>query len=178
MSYDGVFIDGRTVRFERLLPGPIARVWDHLTKPELLATWLASAGGDMRKGGEITLSFTFSAHDGCSDSICKGTVLDHDPPHLLSYTWREFDAAGNEKPASVVRFDLAEEGDDVRLVLTHRKLATNEMAGFGAGWDSHLTYLAARIGGQKVKPFVLIFDAAMKHYRPLARSVAGAAQDA
>jgi uncharacterized protein YndB with AHSA1/START domain len=32
-----------TVRMERLLPGPIERVWDYLTKPEFLATWLDEA---------------------------------------------------------------------------------------------------------------------------------------
>jgi uncharacterized protein YndB with AHSA1/START domain len=36
----GQVIHGDAVRFERLLPGPIERVWDFLTKPEHLATWL------------------------------------------------------------------------------------------------------------------------------------------
>jgi uncharacterized protein YndB with AHSA1/START domain len=36
----GQVIDGDAVRFERLLPGLIERVWDFLTKPEHLATWL------------------------------------------------------------------------------------------------------------------------------------------
>src|SRR5580692_4691380 len=31
------------VEIERLLPGPIERVWDYLTKPEFLATWLDEA---------------------------------------------------------------------------------------------------------------------------------------
>lgn len=177
MSYDGVFLDAQTVRFDRLLPGPIERVWDYLTKSDLLATWLASANGDMRKGGEIALTFTFSAHDQCSDSICKGNVEDYDPPHVLSYTWREFDETGTEKPASLVRFELSAQGDNVRLVLTHRKLSQNEMAGFGAGWDSHLQYLAARISGKPVKPFAEIFAAAMQHYGPAARAVTGVSQN-
>lgn len=177
MSYDGVFTDNSTVRFERILPGPITRVWDYLTKPEFLETWLASASGDWRKGGDITLSFTFSAHEDCSDSICKGTVQDHDPPRLLSYSWRDVDAQGEERPASLVRFELSEQGDNVRLVLTHRKLAKAEMAGFGAGWDSHLQYLAARIADEPVRPFAEIFDKALKHYGPLAKSVTGVSQN-
>lgn len=177
MSYDGVFVDRSTVRFERLLPGPIERVWDYLTKSEFLETWLASAKADLRPGGEIALTFTFSAHDECSDSICKGIIEDYDPPHLLSYTWREFDAAGREKPASIVRFELSAEGDDTRLILTHRKLAPNEIVGFGAGWDSHLNYLAARLSDKPVKPFVEIFEAALKHYGPLAKAVTGVTQN-
>lgn len=177
MSYDGVFIDNSTVRFERILPGPITRVWDYLTKSEFLETWLASASGDWRKGGEIALAFTFSAHEDCSDSICKGTIQDYDPPRLLSYSWRDIDADGRERPASFVRFELSEQGDNVRLVLTHRKLAPGEMAGFGAGWDSHLQYLAARIADKPVRPFVEIFDKALKHYGPVAKSVTGVAQN-
>lgn len=162
MSYDGIFIDNSTVCFERLLPGPVERVWDYLTKSEFLETWLASASGDWRKGGEITLSFAFSAHDECGDSSARGIIQDYDPPRLLSYTWCEDGQSG-----SIVRFELAEEGDKVRLVLTHRKLTSGEMAGFGAGWDSHLHYLAARLAGRKVKPFTELFEAALEHYGPL-----------
>lgn len=167
MSYDGVFLDRSTVRFERLLPGPIERVWDYLTKSEYLATWLAAAQGDWRQGGAITLAFTFSALDDCSDSVCQGTVQDYDPPRLLSYSWTELDSQGKAKPASIVRFELSSEGSDVRLVLTHRKLSSDEMLGFGAGWDAHLHYLAARITGKPVKPFRQLFEAALKHYGPL-----------
>lgn len=178
MSYDGVFLDNSTVRFERLLPGPITRVWDYLTKPEFLATWLASAAGDWRKGGEITLTFTLSAHGECSDSLSRGTVIDYDPPRLLSYSWRDLDDAGKEQPASIVRFELTEQEGGVLLRLTHRKLAPAEMAGFGAGWDSHLHYLGARLAGRPVPPFAEIFEAALKHYDPLAKSVTGVAQNA
>ena len=178
MSYDGVFLDNSTVRFERRLPGPIERVWDYLTKSEFLATWLASASGDWRQGGEISLAFTFSAHDECGDSIARGTILDYDPPRLLSYSWRETDESGLERPASIVRFELSEREGSVHLVLTHRKLAPGEMAGFGAGWDSHLHYLGARLQGKPARPFVEIFEAALKHYGPLAKSVTGVTQNA
>ena len=36
-------IDSQTVRFERLLPGPVERVWDYLTQPDLQRTWLAES---------------------------------------------------------------------------------------------------------------------------------------
>lgn len=177
MSHDGIFLDNSTVRFERLLPGPIDRVWDFLTKPELLATWLASATGEWRKGGEIAFTFTLAAQEECGDSLCKGTILDYGPPRSLSYDWRDIDADGKERPASIVHIELSEEAGQVRLILTHRKLAKAEMAGFGAGWGSHLHYLAARLAGEKVEPFSEIFDAAMIHYGPLAKAVTGVSQD-
>jgi hypothetical protein len=37
----------QAVRFERLLPGPIERVWDYLTKPDLQRTWLAESTADV-----------------------------------------------------------------------------------------------------------------------------------
>lgn len=178
MSYDGVFIDNSTVRFERLLPGPIGRVWDFLTRPEFLETWLASASGDWRKGGEIALAFTLSAHEECSNSLCGGTIEDYEPPRLLSYSWRDIDAKGKERPASIVRFELSQEAGKVRLILTHRQLAHGETAGFGAGWDSHLHYLAARLAGEPVRPFFEIFEAALEHYGPLAQAAAGVTQNA
>ena len=56
-SKNGTLVDATTVRFERLLPGPIERVWDHLTRPELLTTWLSAAASmDLRDGGKIQLT--------------------------------------------------------------------------------------------------------------------------
>ncbi len=43
----------QSVRFERVLPGPLERVWDYLTKPDLQRTWLAESAADLR---EITRS--------------------------------------------------------------------------------------------------------------------------
>ena len=38
-----------TVEMERLLPGPIERVWEHLTQPELLASWLGDTNREIRR---------------------------------------------------------------------------------------------------------------------------------
>jgi hypothetical protein len=36
-------LESQTVRFERLLPGPVERVWEYLTRPDLQRTWLAES---------------------------------------------------------------------------------------------------------------------------------------
>ena len=46
-----------TVRFERLLPGPIERLWAYLTDPEKRATWLAGGPMELRPGGRVELRF-------------------------------------------------------------------------------------------------------------------------
>jgi hypothetical protein len=38
-----------TVEMERLLPGPIEQVWDYLTKPELVATWLGDGKREIHR---------------------------------------------------------------------------------------------------------------------------------
>src|SRR5688572_17308230 len=47
----GVVTAPDTVRIERLLPGPIQRVWDYLTESELRGKWFASGELDARVGG-------------------------------------------------------------------------------------------------------------------------------
>jgi len=60
-----------TIRFERLLPGPVERVWAYLTESKKRATWLAAGEFDLRIGGRIELHFD---NDKLSDDIPKGTV--------------------------------------------------------------------------------------------------------
>ena len=42
MDNFGKRIDAHTVRFERLLPGPVEKVWAHITETSLLPTWFGA----------------------------------------------------------------------------------------------------------------------------------------
>jgi uncharacterized protein YndB with AHSA1/START domain len=57
MNERATLIQPSTVRFERLLPGPIERVWAYLVESEKRATWLAAGEFDLRLGGRIELHF-------------------------------------------------------------------------------------------------------------------------
>lgn len=46
-----------TLRLERLLPGPIERVWAYLTEPDKRAKWLAGGPMELRAGGRAELRF-------------------------------------------------------------------------------------------------------------------------
>ena len=48
----GTITEAGTIRFERLLPGPIERVWAYLTESDKRAKWLAAGDMDLRPGGE------------------------------------------------------------------------------------------------------------------------------
>jgi uncharacterized protein YndB with AHSA1/START domain len=53
-----------TVELERLLPGPIERVWEHLTKPEHLSEWLEADGGVVTESAPPErLSYTRTGDD-------------------------------------------------------------------------------------------------------------------
>ena len=62
---------------------------------------------------------------------------------MLGYTWNE---GGDE---SVVRFELAADGEGTLLVLTHERI--DSLPGFGAGWHAHLDMLDGLLAGREVE---------------------------
>src|SRR5690606_15460855 len=51
----GVQTEPATVRLQRLLPGPIERVWAYLTESDLRRQWLARGDMDLKVGGKVEL---------------------------------------------------------------------------------------------------------------------------
>jgi len=143
-----------TVRIERVLPGPIERVWAYLTDAEKRKTWLAGGVFDLRVGGTADLHFDHSNitsakyPDGKAPHDCLGKITRIEPPRLLSFT---FGAAG---PESEVTFELEPEGKGVRLTITHVRIANrNTMIGVASGWDAHVGILEDRLNGEEPRPF-------------------------
>lgn len=147
-----------TVRMERLLPGPIERIWAYLTEPEKRKKWLAGGEMEMRVGGKANLFFhhseitseptpeRFKSMENGIHSQCE--VTEFDPPRLLAMTW-----PGDDHASEVV-FELFPEGEKVLLVLTHRKLPSKaEMANVSSGWHAHLAVLAALLEGRESGSF-------------------------
>lgn len=156
MSSYGVVTEPGTVRIERKLPGPIERVWDHLTDSELRGRWLASGPMESRTGGSVELNFrhaTLSAEaerppEKYRDYEChqtNGHVTAWEPPRRLAYTW------GGD---SEVTFELTPEEAGVLLVLTHRRLPGRDMMlSVAAGWHVHLDILSDQLQGVPPRPF-------------------------
>ena len=57
MNDYGELLDAETVRFERLLPGPIERVWSYLTESDKRAQWLCGGETDANIGGNVDMHF-------------------------------------------------------------------------------------------------------------------------
>jgi uncharacterized protein YndB with AHSA1/START domain len=153
MSDYGVVTEPRTVRFERVLPGPIDRVWAYLTESDKRAKWLASGPMELRVGGRFELKFNqadYAAiieptperfkHQGGEVEI--GLITQCDPPRLLAFSWREGPVE------SEVIFELTPRGRDVLLVLTHRRLGNRvEMVSVASGWHTLLGVLVEHLNG-------------------------------
>ncbi|MBI5092613.1 MAG: SRPBCC family protein [Candidatus Hydrogenedentes bacterium] len=155
----GVVTEPGTVRIERVLPGPITRVWAYLVESDKRGKWLASGAMDQRVGGEVELRFNHAdlscektPPDEFKQSQCDSRRLSHitrlDAPRLLSYTWSEDSDAPSE-----VTFELAPHGDDVQLTVTHRKLDRPTMLMVSAGWHTHLGILTDTLHGEEPRPF-------------------------
>ena len=153
-----------TLRFERLLPGPIDRVWGYLTESDKRGQWLASGEMEPRKGGSVVLHFdhatlsneTAPAPEKFKDRGCGETphlVTVWDPPRTLGLTW------GSADEPSEVTFELTPQEDKVRLVLTHRRLVQRKTRlGVASGWHTHLTVLEDRLNGREPRAFWKAFS--------------------
>lgn len=153
----GVVTAPDTVRLERLLPGPIERVWSYLTDSEKRGQWLAAGDMELEAGGRVEHVFNNNALTGHNDppppkyakhageSTMLGRIVACEPPHLLTYTWGEH---------SQVSFELSPQGDRVKLRLTHSRLATrDDMLSVSSGWHAHLDILIDRLTGRQPESF-------------------------
>lgn len=161
MSEYGIVTEPGVLRMERLLPGPIERVWSYLTESGKRGQWLSHGDIELRVGGRVEHVFNNSAltQDDepppakyaqlAGEVRMHGVVTAAEPPRLLSYTW-----AGDFATGSEVRFELTPKGDKVLLVVTHRRLGDhNELVSVSAGWHTHLGILADRLAGREPAGF-------------------------
>lgn len=163
----GTVLESGAVRFERLLPGPIERVWEYITDSEKRGTWLATGEMDLRVGGKVSLFFRHSDLSRVKEAPPEkykqmkggvggfGYITQIDPPRLLAMTWNEKEgSSGPSSEASEVTFELLPRGKDVLLVLTHRRLADyDKKISTAAGWHTHLDIMVEHINGRATPPF-------------------------
>lgn len=164
-----------TARFERLLPGPIERVWSYLIESDKRAQWLGSGTMEQRVGSEFQLRFDHAqlsqtpiAPPARFASITAGKTTRHrviacQPPTLLAISW------GDGPEPSEVSFELAPSGEQVRLTVTHRKLQPTDVAGVSGGWHTHLNILADRLDGHLPQPFWPVFSHLLARYEQLSQ---------
>jgi uncharacterized protein YndB with AHSA1/START domain len=170
LERDGEILDASTIRFERLLPGPVERVWAFLTESEKRKLWLAAGDFELKPGGKTTLfqHKNLSAKRGTPPDEYKkmdeegggfdGEVLRCEAPRLLVITW-------GEKRSSEVTFELTPQTNgEVLLTLTHTRLDKEGMKSVGPGWHTHLGVLAERLQGREPENFWATLQQVRAHY--------------
>ncbi|WP_018407172.1 SRPBCC family protein [Methylocystis rosea] len=150
----GALTEPATLTIERLLPGPIERVWAYLTESELRRKWLAAGPMEMKVGAPFEFVWR---NDELTDPPgqrptgfgdehrMQSRITEVDPPRKLAFAWQ---GSGD------VSFELEPRGDHVLLTVIHRRLPDRAtLLKVGAGWHMHLDILVARATGRKPAPF-------------------------
>jgi uncharacterized protein YndB with AHSA1/START domain len=145
----GIITEPATLTIQRVLPGPVDRVWRYLTESDLRRKWLASGVMELKQGATFTLTWHNDELTNPPGNRPEGFGPEHsmeshiiaiDPPHKLVFAWR----------AGEVSFELLPQGEKVLLTLIHRRISDrNNMVMIGAGWHMHLDILVARVSGEK-----------------------------
>ena len=157
----GIVTGHGTIRFERLLPGPIERVWAFLFEPEKRRLWFGGGAMSSIAGDDIELIFNNSQltendepppprNEPYNKEIhMHGRMLAFNPPSLLAFTFGE-----SNDQYSEVRFDLATVDQNVRMILTHTKLESREaLLSVAAGWHTHVGILIDLLNGRTTPGF-------------------------
>ena len=133
------------VRFWRRLPGPIERVWAHLTDPARLGGWYdAGSTIEPREGGRVRLN----------DGHIRGVVTQWRAPVKFAHTWNVF-ATGEAQsayPESYLSFELTPDEGAVALILTHLPVLERFEPQNAMGWATFLDILEATLRGGPVEP--------------------------
>ena len=150
----GVLTEPATLKIQRLLPGPIERVWAYLTESDLRRQWLAAGQMEMRVGAPVELVWRNDELTNppgqrppgfSGERRMQSRITELDPPRKLAIAW---DGSGD------VSFELEPKGDEVLLTVIHRRLPDRaSLLGVGAGWHTHLDLLVARVTGKEPEPF-------------------------
>src|SRR5689334_6786981 len=150
----GVLTEPATFTIQRLLPGPIERVWAYLTESDLRRQWLAAGPMEMTVGAPVELVWRNDELTDPPGQRPPGFPEEHrmhsritelDPPRKLAITWGS---------TGGVSFELEQQGDDVLLTVIHRRVPDRSvLLNVSAGWHMHLDILAARLAGQEPETF-------------------------
>ena len=160
MDSYGKLVDPHTVVFERLLPGPIERVFQYLWDEDKRKLWFTTGAMPTTPGEKFNMHWMHKNYspnkstppDAMKEMDEKGhdsinTLLAYEPPTRLAFTFGE-QKFGADK-ATEVEFRLKPEGDMVRLTLTHSKIPEHSYAlGVSGGWHSHLDVLEMKLKGE------------------------------
>lgn len=128
--------DRYDLSYVRRIAKPIETVWAAITTPERIADWFTTVELEPRLGGLYRLSF----EDGYA---LDGEIVAFEPPRLLAHTWPD-----PAHPESVVRYELAPDGDGCVLRFSQTAIGREHMDSVG-GWHFFLDAIPGAIEGRR-----------------------------
>lgn len=159
-SFDthGKLYENGTLVFERLLPGPIERVWAYVVDGQKRAKWFTAGDIPSVAGAVFTMTFDHTALSGeiAPDDYkamrqpisFESRVISINAPHHVAFDFSEEDYIG------IVSIDLQPFGDKVLLRLTHENpIVRRGIIGYFNGWHTHLLMLEDTVLGRTPRPF-------------------------
>ena len=148
MENKGEVSSVKCLAFRRLLPGPIEKVWAHLTDTTFLPAWFGEDSSiEGRQGGVVRL---MGGH-------IRGVVTQWQPPKKLICTWNVFNPndgpdAVSAYPESYLTFELeARERNEVALIFTHFPFLERFVPQSAVGWHTMLDILIAALNGEAIE---------------------------
>lgn len=143
-----------TLKIQRLLPGPIERVWAYLTESDMRRQWLAA--GEMTLEVDAPFEFVWRNdeltdppgqappnHSG--EDRLDSRITELNSPYKIAFEW---DGTGG------VTFELESRGDQVLLTMTHRRVTDRStLLSVSSGWHTHLDLLVMRLSDREPEPF-------------------------
>jgi len=161
----GALTEPATLTIQRLLPGPVERIWAYLTDSDLRRQWLAAGRMEMKAGAPFELVWRNNEltdppgerPPGFGDEHrMQSQIVEADPPRKLVFSWN---GSGD------VSFELAQKDNEVLLTVTHRRLPDRPMlVKVAAGWHTHLDVLVARASGKQPEPFWEVWSRLQSEY--------------
>ena len=146
----GTLIEPATLKIERLLPGPVERIWSWLVESDKRRKWLAAGRMELKVGAPFEFVWRNEELTNPPGKRPEGFVAEHrmpghitalDPPRKIAFTFQ------NDTEVSI---ELKAQGSDVLLTLIHYRLPNrNFMLGVSGGWHAHLDVLDARVRGEE-----------------------------
>nr|WP_272213147.1 SRPBCC family protein [Marinicella sp. W31]MDC2879094.1 SRPBCC family protein [Marinicella sp. W31] len=142
-------IEPATLKIERLLPGPVERVWAYLIESDKRRQWLAA--GDMVPQAGTPFELVWrndelgedpqdkAGHTGEVNRM-ESHIIELHAPYRLVFAWGEH---------GEVAIDLEPKGANVLLTLVHTRISDRRnKVDISAGWHRHLDILVARLSGK------------------------------
>ena len=140
----------QTLRAKIEIQAPPERIWDALTRPEILTCWFAESGDvDPRPGGHLQFGGRYSFSYRPGDPVGR-PIVDLEEGRFLTFLWPIGDGAGRTIETPVTwRVEPAPSGSSLEVVHDLKDFERGDGWGPADAWSVYLNGLTALMEGKR-----------------------------